>query len=195
MSFVYDNEVREKLGEESYRALINAVEVKSAWLINWTHSFNSRWDWSTRASWRRWQMRLGPRYGELILWGWRMGRRQTGWRWRRWSILNHKDKFKSTSFWRCSQIGIGSRHSNCPQMLQRSNWRPSLATLMLSSLLSRWHNPSTSPPTIRSHNQWWPMRRRWKSLRGKDWLSWWPTRIRRQRYWSHLWEQQTQSTI
>ena len=34
MSFVYDTEVREKLGEERYRALINAVEVKSAWLIN-----------------------------------------------------------------------------------------------------------------------------------------------------------------
>ena len=29
MSFVYDNEVKEKLGEEKYRALINAVEVKA----------------------------------------------------------------------------------------------------------------------------------------------------------------------
>ena len=34
MSFVYDTEVREKLGEERYSALINAVEVKAAWLIN-----------------------------------------------------------------------------------------------------------------------------------------------------------------
>ena len=28
MSFVNEDEVKEKLGEESYRALINAVEVK-----------------------------------------------------------------------------------------------------------------------------------------------------------------------
>ena len=34
MSFVSDNEVKEKLGEESYWALLNAVEVKSVFCPN-----------------------------------------------------------------------------------------------------------------------------------------------------------------
>ena len=37
MSFVNEDEVKEKLGEESYRALINAVEVKK-----WVYSLEDQ---------------------------------------------------------------------------------------------------------------------------------------------------------